>query len=461
MKIDFLEIKTIVFSDIVSSAACALAMVFLWQYNHRRYSGVGLWLVSSVVQFAALLLVTLRGFIPDVASILGGNALLLGGIILLYRGLRRFLGMQEARFGNIALLCCFMAAHAYFTFLDPSLKARSVNISLGMLVLCAQCAWITLRSVDDSMRAVTRTSGLIFVGFCLISAARIAIELASPAREEFLETGAFNALAILLYQMLVVVLTFSQFLMVNRRLFMEQTHEIAERKRAEELAAASLRDKEVLLRELYHRTKNNMQVISSMLSLEAGRSGDEEHARVLREMDGRITSMALVHEKLYLSNNLSSLDLGDYLHELARLMKRTHDRSQDRVSLVFELQSVHVLIDSAIPVGLIVSEMLSNAYKYAFPGERTGEIRIRLSMDESGMILLGISDNGPGFPSGIEPARATTLGMQIIHGIASHQLGATVECASDGGVAWSIRFPGNRTVPRLGNTRLEPGPATL
>jgi PAS domain S-box-containing protein len=217
--------------------------------------------------------------------------------------------------------------------------------------------------------------------------------------------------------------------------------DITERKRNEQAIRAALRDKDVLLRELYHRTKNNMQVISSLLNMEADRCGSDELRKTLRDMDTRILAMSLVHEKLYQSKNLDQIDLKDYLSNLAALVMESYDVRPDKVRLSIEAESVTLPIESAIPCGLLVNEIISNSLKHAFPGKRTGEINIRLTRLEGSQVLLEISDNGTGIPKNMDLPHMKSLGMRIIFGIAGHQLHAQVQVDTTHGVSWRIHFP--------------------
>jgi PAS domain S-box-containing protein len=225
--------------------------------------------------------------------------------------------------------------------------------------------------------------------------------------------------------------------------------DVTERKHAEESLRMAVQEKEVLLRELYHRTKNNMQVISAMLNLEAARSQNEELKKTLRDMDNRIHSMSLVHQKLYQSKSLSNINLKDYLSDLANLMLKSYQIDPGRISISLNAEPIPVLIDCAIPCGLITNEILSNSLKYAFPGEYKGTITIHLSRTDSGMILLEISDNGVGIPAGVNIHDQNTLGTQIIFGIALHQLGAQVDVETSHGVSWRIQFSDNQYHPRV------------
>ena len=228
-----------------------------------------------------------------------------------------------------------------------------------------------------------------------------------------------------------------------------QHDDISERKEAEEAMRAALQDKEVLLRELYHRTKNNMQVVSSMLNLEMDRIDDQGAQKILQDMDNRIRSMALVHQKLYQSQNLSSLDLKDYIADLVSLLLESYQTTPDRINFSMQAESIPVVIDIAIPCGLIINEILSNSLKYAFPGNKKGNIYIRLEQAKDATIILEISDDGVGVPPEKNLRQSNTLGMQTIFGIAGHQLNAKVDLKTSHGVTWCVQFSNNLYTSRV------------
>jgi PAS domain S-box-containing protein len=217
--------------------------------------------------------------------------------------------------------------------------------------------------------------------------------------------------------------------------------EITERKRMERTLEASLHEKEALLRELYHRTKNNMQVICAMLALHSSGAVDPKVIQVFQEMENRIMSMALVHQKLYQSRNLDRIDLRDYFRELSGLLLRSYNVSRTRIALPLEMDALEVAIDVAIPLGLILNELISNSLKHAFPGERGGEIRIRFREEDGGKAVLEVSDNGVGLPPSFDFRKEGRMGLQSVFATAEHQLQGRVEFASDGGVKFRLRFP--------------------
>jgi len=225
--------------------------------------------------------------------------------------------------------------------------------------------------------------------------------------------------------------------------------DITERKRAEEQIRQSLKEKETLLREIYHRTKNNMNVIAAMLSLKARSSRNEVLVRTFGEIEEKIYAMALVHEKLYKSRDLSNIDLRDYVSDLAALLMRGRAISANDLTLVLDIDQIGVSIDVAIPCGMILTELFSNTFKHAFPDRRKGEIRIRIARTEEGEIELSYADNGIGVPQGFDFRSQTSLGLQTIFILVEHQLQGQAQFEGGRGVACRIRFNNTNIQTRL------------
>jgi PAS domain S-box-containing protein len=215
---------------------------------------------------------------------------------------------------------------------------------------------------------------------------------------------------------------------------------ITERKKYEFNLKSSLRQKEVLLQELYHRTKNNMQVISALLELQAMSSESEEVKRIIRDSQTRIHAMALAHEKLYRSKNLSYVNMEEYIPELAKSLMNSYSISQQRVQIIYNIHNAKLLIDIAIPCGLIITELLSNSFKYAFPENREGQINISLNKTNINQIELTIADNGIGLPPNFDISTSTSLGIQLVLQMVDHQLHGDANVVSDNGVHWFVRF---------------------
>lgn len=227
---------------------------------------------------------------------------------------------------------------------------------------------------------------------------------------------------------------------VDRGITFAVAHDVTDRKRAEEAMKSSLREKETLLRELYHRTKNNMQVISSLLSLQTLQTDNPKVREVVKDTKNRIQSISLVHQMLYKTQNLSRIDLGEYVSELVSLLIGGFAVPENKIAVDIDIDSIQVVIDVAIPGGLILNELITNSFKYAFPEGKSGRIRIGVSRRQ-GVMLLTYSDTGVGFPPGLDPRKSNSLGLQIVFNIAEHQLGGNVEIESGEGVSFTISFP--------------------
>lgn len=210
--------------------------------------------------------------------------------------------------------------------------------------------------------------------------------------------------------------------------------------RANEQISVALREKEVLLREVHHRVKNNMQVISSLLDTQCKYAGDENTFKLFRESRDRVRSMSLVHEKLYQSDSLSDIGFRTYLNELTRTLFKSYKISNTRVRLKTDIEDVSLGIDIAIPCGLILNELISNSLKYAFPEERTGEIRVSLCSGENDEIELTVSDNGVGIPEDRDVNNFSSLGLKLVRGFAEHQLDGELKLNRNSGTEFIIKF---------------------
>lgn len=214
--------------------------------------------------------------------------------------------------------------------------------------------------------------------------------------------------------------------------------DITERKEFENALKSSLEEKEVLIREIHHRVKNNMQIISSLLNLQKQYVNDEEAVDVLKESQNRVKSMAMIHEKLYRSRNFSEIDFADYIRSLVNDLFYSYGVDPKQIKTNIILEEVMLGLETAIPCGLIVSELVTNTLKYAFPNDEKGEFKIELhSMD--GLYDLIISDDGVGIPENINFNETGTLGLQLVNSLVN-QLDGTIKLTRDKGTKYNIIF---------------------
>jgi PAS domain S-box-containing protein len=227
--------------------------------------------------------------------------------------------------------------------------------------------------------------------------------------------------------------------------FISQIEDITKRKRAEDAVRESLREKESLLKEIHHRVKNNLQIVSSLLRLQSGQIDHSIAKAALKDMQNRVQSMALIHEHLYRSENLAQVDIAAYLQSLCPKLMRTLAARPDAIQLHMDLIPVYLDIDQAIPCGLLVNELISNALKHAFPSGRTGEVRLELRpVDDGRQIHLRVSDNGVGLPADFDMQRLSSLGLELASDLAT-QIRGRLEIGPGPGATFDVLFTlGNR-----------------
>jgi PAS domain S-box-containing protein len=233
-------------------------------------------------------------------------------------------------------------------------------------------------------------------------------------------------------------------LIEGKTLLLVIIHDISERYLVRERLESSLKEKEALLREIHHRVNNNLQVISSLLSLSAARSTDTMYQSASQAMIRRIAAMALAHEQLYSSQDVSRIGFSLYLREIVDILVSSEDVTQTRPNLEFLLDEIFLNLEEAIPAGIAVSELVSNALRHGVHGMGDkGRIRIEMHELQHGELQIKVEDNGPGFPEGVDPSKAETLGLRLVE-ILSTQLQGTIEYNVDGGTRAVLRFtPGS------------------
>ena len=228
-------------------------------------------------------------------------------------------------------------------------------------------------------------------------------------------------------------------------------NDITERIKLERELKASLDEKEVLLKEVHHRVKNNLQIVNSLLSLQSAYINDQKSLDAFKETQNRVMSMALIHEKLYRSRDLARIDFSEYIQMLASQITATYS-TKGNVAIKINIDKILIGIDMAVPCGLMINEMISNSMKHAFPGGRPGEITIEMHEvpgSSEKQYFLKVSDNGIGLPEGFDIEKANTLGMILITSLAS-QLNGSLEIKSSDGTEYNVLIRENIGQPLAG-----------
>ena len=225
----------------------------------------------------------------------------------------------------------------------------------------------------------------------------------------------------------------------GRRLLGGVSVDITEQKRTEAALSAALAAKDALLQELQHRVKNNLQTISSLLNVQAEALAEPGAREALREAQRRVQSMALIHEQMYGHKQIDELEFGEYARRLASDLFDSFGVSSEVVRLCFDCDPVSLKMDQMIPCGLILNELITNSLKYAFPANRTGEIRVSIRCADGAHVTLQIADNGIGPPAGFDAKRSKSMGLRIVE-ILTGQLGGALHRESGAGFTTTVTF---------------------
>ncbi len=223
--------------------------------------------------------------------------------------------------------------------------------------------------------------------------------------------------------------------------FKELNADLEQRVQARTAAlSAALQEREVLLQEVHHRVKNNLHVIASLMEMQARLLPLGEGHHALQECQGRVHAIALIHEKLYQSKNYAEVPFADYIRGLASEIFQATGVSPNAVSLKLAVGDLTIAVDKAIPCGLILNELITNALKHAFPDGRRGTIHVALARVDGGRLRLSVADDGIGFPEGFEIRQQKSLGLRLI-GTLARQLDATLSSSGSGGASFELTFP--------------------
>jgi len=242
-----------------------------------------------------------------------------------------------------------------------------------------------------------------------------------------------------------VIISATVFKFQGRDYIMGLFLDITERKETEKALSSSLKEKEVLLREIHHRVKNNMQIVISLLNLQARQIKDKQILEIFQESQNRIKAMALIHETLFQSPDLSRVDSGIYINKLANALFQVFGTRHQQIELIVAAEGIFLAIDDAVPIGLVINELLTNALKYAFPDDREGRIKIIMQIIRD-KIELSVTDNGRGLPEAVNFEDTKTLGLILVKGLVEDQLEGELNVIRDNGTCFIIRFTPKRLI---------------
>jgi two-component sensor histidine kinase/HAMP domain-containing protein len=215
---------------------------------------------------------------------------------------------------------------------------------------------------------------------------------------------------------------------------------ITERKQAEDQIKTNLKEKEILLHEIHHRVKNNMQIIASLLKMQLNSKDKKDVDAILKENMGRVYSMAAIHESLHQSEKLSEIDFKPYLQKLTQMLSQTYSVDPGKISFQIDTPVLTLAIDKANPLGLVLNELISNSLKYAFPDDQKGSINIKSRLLDADNIEIIVSDDGIGIPNGFDWKEGDSLGLKLVQNLVENQLGGSVGLDNTNGTKFTINF---------------------
>jgi len=217
------------------------------------------------------------------------------------------------------------------------------------------------------------------------------------------------------------------------------SRDITELKQVEEQIKASLKEKETLIHEIHHRVKNNMNVISSLLNLQANNIDDDRTKEILKDSQSRIYAMSAIHETIHGSENLSKIDLKNYLSKITTSIFQSSSVDPSKVKLKTDIEEMPININQASPLGLTINELISNSLKYAFPDDRTGEITVTMKNLDKQLELI-VKDDGVGIPEGLDWKNSKSLGLKLVRTLVENQLDGSIDMENNNGTKFTIKF---------------------
>jgi len=303
-------------------------------------------------------------------------------------------------------------------------KVLGLLLASVILTICSELAFTAYVSVYGFANMLGHI--FMFLSFCFIYEAIVLTGLQKPYSLLFRDLKQRE----------------EQILDLNTQLEDKVRERTMQLQNSNESLKASLREKEILLREVHHRVKNNMQVMSGLLDLQATSTVNPELINMVNESQSRIRAMALVHEKLYASNNLARIDLAGYVRSLSQELFQSYSIDSGKIDLIIEIDGVVFLdISKAIPCGLILNELISNALRNAFPGDGPGEIKITIHETENVEIEIVVRDNGLGLPDDVDIHQPRSVGLHLVNGLIKNQLDGQINVTRDAGTEFRIKFP--------------------
>jgi two-component sensor histidine kinase len=401
-----LDISTITSIASIVYATEAIAVFVQYRIN-KTYKGYRAWLLGAVLQAIGFLLMPAVN-VPSIwmLSILANPSVFIGQIMLNV-GIAEFLEKKEERWVLASIAVAFILAYAYFIVIDNSIQGRAVVVSVMTAVISLKIALLILRGKAPNLSSSADFSASVFLAYGGFEIAMTVVSLVLPPLGSYYEISKspIRMVSFIIPIVVSMLWTFGFILMVNQRLNAENREE-------REKMRVLLAEKELILKDVHHRIKNNMSTMSGLLSLQAGSLKDPVAVSALGDAGNRIQSMMLLYDKLYKSTAYGELSIAEYLSSLIDdIVSNFANAGAIRVEK--KLEDFVLEVRLLQPLGLIVNELLTNIMKYAFAGRAQGIITVSASL-EDGLVSLAIADDGSGMPESIDFENSSGFGILLV-----------------------------------------------
>ncbi len=394
---NLLDIRTLFISELLVATVLSVMLILVHRFHGRKFPGIGYWALGSVLQTAAFFLVALRDMLPGPFSILLANALLLFSTALMYSGTEAFQDGKRRRHFPFVLAGAATLVQIHFTFIRPDLPMRIIVLSVASSMVFAACIARFLAPKQPSMWPSIVPVVALSLSI-LVAAFRVVGTLLYPPGTDLLFSGIAQAVSIMGYIATLSLWTCGLILVISWKLKLEEER-LAETNR-------------MLIREMHHRIKNNLATLRAMLHIQASLSETDELKAMLAKSCNRIDAIAKIHDLLHMSEDVRRASLRLYLGNLIRSIEGSFSNQGVRVEL--DVEDLDLSINTLIPLGLIINELVTNSFEHGFPNGGAGRIGIFFRSDD-GNYRLAVEDDGAGFLADAgNIAGFSSLGMKIV-----------------------------------------------
>lgn len=434
-----MDLKSIILFQILNGLVFTIGITLLWLYGRKQFNGVDKWMIAYIIRYAGTILVILRNVAPSFVSIVISNMLLALGLYILLIGLEEFLRLKSRHIHNVILLFLFSMVHIYFTYQKPNLLIRRMNIHLFYSAIFFQIAFLMLWRAGKKVKG-NKIVGWTSAVFVLLHITGIVNDFIIPPGENIFNFHPIHTAQILLMLLTSSFFSLGLFLMVVGQQTKVLEDDIERIKKSEKIIQDSLKEKEILLKEIHHRVKNNLQMVSSILGIKSLELKEAEGKNIMNDCQSRVHSMAVIHEILYSSQNISFVEMNSYINMLIKAISNAYKKEAQNTIIDISVGDLSLTPKIAAILGLIITELLTNSFKYAFPGNKEGKIDIQLLSEDNRNYTLIIEDNGIGFDKDPAVHEKNSFGINLITDLAENKLNGNIKRFSNSGTKVIISF---------------------